>query len=452
MHSAEGAQAPSHREIVSMPFSRYLKIFPDLDRPGSTLLYSTRKGSLVRLPEKILADVRRGTLADTVVDTLRRLELWVDDPAAEREAMVELVNRTNAKAGTFFATVVLTLDCNLACPYCFEDHFRRNHAMGAATAGLLVEKIEREELGQGRDVTLRFYGGEPLLALPRLKEIACRLRAAAAATGTKFSFSLVTNATLLTRKVVEELLPLGLTSAQVTLDGPAEIHDLQRPFVSGHGSFTAIVANIQAVCDLITLKPGGNFTRENYRRFPEMLDALLAAGIDPARLGPVQFSPILPKSGVRDSSSDCCVSCGEPWLMEAILFLREETLKRGFGVEKPAMGVCMVELTNNLVVNYDGTLYKCPAFMGWPEMAVGTLADGVGDYAVSHNLDLWKNDDCLECAYLPLCFGGCRLLPLLNHGAIDRVDCRRKYYDTVLERFILQDIRYRPSVQAQGIA
>ena len=123
------------------------------------------------------------------------------------------------------------------------------------------------------------------------------------------------------------------------------------------------------------------------------------------------------------------------------MFLREETLKRGFGVEKPAMGVCMVELTNNLVVNYDGTLYKCPAFMGWPEMAVGTLADGVSDYSVSHNLDIWKNDDCLECAYLPLCFGGCRLLPLLNHGVINRVDCRKEFYDTTLERFILQDCR-----------
>lgn len=428
-----------------MPLSRYLKCFPDPNRPGYVFLYSTRKGSLVRFSERLLTDVREGVTPDSIRDTLRRLETWVDDPSAERDAMADLVNQTNARTDVFTATVVLTLDCNLACPYCFEDHFRGNYAMSEITAGLLIEKIEREQMGRGRNVELRFYGGEPLLAVPRLKEIARHLQTAATASNTKFTFSLVTNATLLTRRLVEELLPLGLTSAQITLDGPQEVHDVQRPFVSGRGSFSAIVENIREAQDLITLKPGGNFTRENYRKFPEMLDALLTVGVNPAKLGPVQFAPILPKSGIRPGTADCVVSCAAPWLTEASLFLREETLRRGFAVQKPAMGICMVELDNNLVVNYDGTLYKCPAFMGWPELSVGTLADGVGAYSVSHNLEVWKTDECLECAYLPLCFGGCRLLPLLNHGVIDRVDCRKEFYDTVLETFIYQDLRHRPS-------
>ena len=363
----------------------------------------------------------------------------LDDAAAERAAMADLVNRSNARSTTFSATVVLTLDCNLACPYCFEDNFRGKHAMSDPTSELLMERIERDQMARGRDVELRFYGGEPLMALHRLKEIARCLQTAAKRAVVKFSFSLVTNATLLTLPVVTELLPLGLTSAQITLDGPPEIHDRQRPFVSGRGSFTTIVANVREVCDLVTLKPGGNFTRENYRRFPEMLDALLAASIDPAGLGPVLFAPILPKSGTHGDG--CCLSCAEPWFAEAILFLREETLRHGFAVEKPAMGICMVELTNSLVVTHDGTLYKCPAFMGWPELAVGTLADGGGDYTATHNLDLWQNDTCLECAYLPLCFGGCRLVPLMNRGAMDRVDCRRSFYDAVLKRFILQNRR-----------
>jgi len=73
---------------------------------------------------------------------------------------------------------------------------------------------------------------------------------------------------------------------------------------------------------------------------------------------------------------------------------------------------------------------------------VGSLSSGVRDYRVSHNLDLWKNDECLECPYLPICFGGCRLLPLLRTGAIDAVDCRKAYYDEVLEEILLQDLRY----------
>lgn len=424
-----------------MPLSRYLKIYPDRDRPDTWLLYSTKKGSLVRLSDRQLIAAQEDRLSESDRGTLGRLAIWTDDPATERAAMARLVDETNAKSRTFNATVVLTLDCNLACPYCFEDHFRGNFALSAATADQLVNYVQREQIAQGRDVAIRFYGGEPLLALERLKDIAGRLQTAATAAGVKFSCSLVSNGTLLTRATVEELLPLGLTSAQLTLDGPAELHDQQRPFVAGAGSFAVIVANIVATYDLIELKLGGNFSRDTYRDAPLMLDALLAAGIDPTKLAPIQFGPIQPKSGktAGHDQSGCCLASSEPWLIEAGLYLRAETLKRGFSVEPLAMGICMVELTNELVVNYDGSLYKCPAFMGWPELSVGTLATGVQDYTTSHQLSFWQNDTCLDCAFLPLCFGGCRLIPLLQHGTIDRVDCRRAFYDTALEEMVLQD-------------
>jgi len=83
---------------------------------------------------------------------------------------------------------------------------------------------------------------------------------------------------------------------------------------------------------------------------------------------------------------------------------------------------------------------------GYPERIIrraSALADGIADYRLSHGLDVWRTDDCLECPYLPLCFGGCRLVTLMRHGAIDRADCRRAFYDATLERFVLQDLRYQ---------
>ena len=435
-----------------MPLSRYLKIYPDAERPGSYLLYSTRKGSVVRLSAERLAAARKGTLTDAERATLRRLEILIDDPASEREAMASLVKRANARSTRFYAKVVMNLDCNLACPYCFEDHFRGRHYMTEETGRLLVDYVIREQIGRSRDVKLGFYGGEPLLSRPLIREIALPIRDAAAEKGVMFSFVMTTNGTLLTRSVVEELLPLGLTGAIVTLDGPRETHDRQRPFVSGTGSYDTIVANIKATFDLIELQLGGNFYRNNYQEFPRVLDHLIAEGIPPERIGEVQFAPIMPKSGVASGAdtSACSTSGSEPWATEAAPFLREEILKRGFKAMKPTQAACAIEFENDLVVNYDGTLYKCPAFMGWPELSVGSLAEGVRDYAVSHNLDIWKNDECLECAYLPLCFGGCRFHPLMKNGAIDEVDCRKGFYDAVLEQFIRQDLRYPSRTASEG--
>ena len=103
----------------------------------------------------------------------------------------------------------------------------------------------------------------------------------------------------------------------------------------------------------------------------------------------------------------------------------------------------MVEFENDLIVGWDGSLYKCPAFMGWDDLKIGTLAGGIGDYRESHNLDVWKNEECLECPYLPLCFGGCRFLQRLRTGAIDGIDCRKQYFDEALERIVRQDIELR---------
>lgn len=398
---------------------------------------------MVRVPERLLDAAGDGTLGQRERDLLAGLRLWTDDPVAEREEMRGLVEYSRAAARSFMATVVLTLDCNLACPYCFEDDFRGKQAMDAQTAGLLIERIISEQIERGHDVELRFYGGEPLMAVPRLKSIARPLCDAATEAGTSFSFSLVTNATLLTRPLVEELLPLGLNCALITIDGPPEVHNAQRPFVSGAGSFDTIVSNLKSVYDLITVKPGGNYTRENYRLFPDMLDMLLDSGVDPARLGPVQFSPVHPKSGVQPLHG-ACIAADEECMREAVPFLHREILRRGFAVEKMHMGICMVELYNNMVVNYDGSLYKCPAFMGWPEFRIGSLADGIGDYSRSHNLDVWKNDECLDCAYLPLCFGGCRFMRKLRTGNVDGVDCRREMLDATLETIVRQDLGKSP--------
>jgi uncharacterized protein len=428
-----------------MQLSRYLKIYPCPDQPGRNLLYSTKRSAAVLLDDGLLAAARQGTLGGPERDTLVRLGFLVADPAAEQEELRNLFLTANQLRRVFSAIVVLNLDCNLACSYCYEDRFRGRHYMAAATADLLVETICREQIAQGRDVTLSFYGGEPLLSPGLIRDISLRLQTAAAAQGVRYEFNLVTNGTLLTRSLATELVPLGLSGAKFTLDGPQPTHDRSRPFVSGQGSFAAIVDNIKAVWDLVPLQLGGNFTRANYPEFPRLLDQLLDEGVSPDRLRLVFFTPVIPKAGstaAQDFHAGCACDY-EPWLIEAGLWLREETLRRGYPAPKPKLSACMVELASDLVINYDGSLYKCPAFMAYDSLRVGTLTTGIGDYRVSHNLDVWKTAECLDCPYLPLCFGGCRQLTLLRQGAIDSVDCRREYYDTALERIVRQDLQYQ---------
>jgi uncharacterized protein len=421
-----------------MHLSTYLKIYPARERSDQFILYSTIRGSLARISGETLRAAQAGTLQGSEADALARVGMLVADPVAERQLMRGVMERANERTRVYSAIVVLNLDCNLDCGYCYEDGFRGAHYMSEATAALLVDTLLREQISQGRDVSLSFYGGEPLLAQGLIAMISEPLLEAAREYGVNYSFSLVTNGTLLNRDTAEKLLPLGLKGAKFTLDGPREIHDSQRPYTSGAGSFDTIVDNIAAICDIVPLQLGGNFGPENFRAFPRLLDHLIACGITPEKLLQVQFTPITPKAGCSEYSSGCA-SPNEQWLTEALLYLRGEILVRGFATAKPSVSACIVELEHNVVVNYDGSLYKCPAFMGWQELSIGTLAGGVTDYGVSHALGNWRTEECLKCPYLPLCFGGCRFLTLLQGKPLTEVDCRRDFLDATLESFLLQN-------------
>ena len=429
-----------------MHLSRYVKIYPCNDEPGRLLLYSTKRGATVLVPASLLAALENGSIRPSDRESLVRLGILVPDLVEERNEVQKAIADANQRSMKFSAQVVLNMDCNLACTYCYEGGMKGKRYMSRETAGLLMDVVERDHIACGKSIELSFYGGEPLMSVDLITSISERLKGTTAAQGTGYSFTLVTNGTLLNAQTVAELLPLGLKGAKVTLDGPRENHDRFRPFVSGKGSFDLIVGNVREVCDLIKVQVGGNYTRENYQDFPRLLDFLLSVGLTPERIPLVKFEPVTKSGGAHPlpEFNEGCASTDEPWLMEASLFLREEILKRGFHTPRMAPAACMIESLDDLVVNYDGAIYKCPAFLGWSEMAVGSLAAGIGDYAASHNLDVWKKDECLDCAYLPLCFGGCRYLKLLRDGKIDDVDCRKAYLDETLEAFVRQDLKHRP--------
>ena len=82
------------------------------------------------------------------------------------------------------------------------------------------------------------------------------------------------------------------------------------------------------------------------------------------------------------------------------------------GVHAGKLVFCYAERENQLVIGPDGAVYKCAVSEFGSEDAVGRLdADGTIE-----RFDSWTKwtgeplleESCLECAYVPLCMGGCR--------------------------------------------
>lgn len=427
-----------------MQLSRYVKIFPHED--GRSILFSTKKASVVIVTDDIIQDIDEDALSPEDEKQLLELGLITPDPAEEKQDALDFFDRVNERNIGFQATAVLNMDCNFACSYCYQGDLKGNLYMSDRTAGQFIEFVKRRFSSKKKRLLIDFYGGEPLLSYDLIKRISRELKSFTESRDAAFESTLVSNGSLFTRKRARELKELGLSSIKITLDGPPEIHDRNRPFKNGKGSFRTLIDNIKNTHDIVKVGIGGNYTSENYQQFVSLLDCLEKEGLTPDKLGVVKFSPVMKPLDGYVTLSDChtgCLSVTEPWIIGAEKLLRKEILRRGYSTPKPSPILCLVENRDSHVVNYDGSIYKCPGFLGVEGWAVGNLESGMEDYDDVYKIGLYKNETCKACVYLPMCFGGCRYMCFLRNGAINDIDCGKTYLDSSVELCVKQDIKYR---------
>ena len=100
---------------------------------------------------------------------------------------------------------------------------------------LLIDAAE-----PGARANLAFLGGEPLANRAVLRAATEHALALAQPRGIRVTFSITTNGTLLTEDDAAFFERHGF-AVTISLDGLREVHDRQRPFKSGAGSFELTV-------------------------------------------------------------------------------------------------------------------------------------------------------------------------------------------------------------------
>ena len=148
-------------------------------------------------------------------------------------------------------TLQVTQQCNLRCSYCVYTNpgtdLQRGHSnkrMDYATAVKGIDFLLKHSI-DSRQISIGFYGGEPLLEFDLLKK--CIEYAEERAEGKELSFSITSNGTLMNKEIIEYLIKHGV-NLTISLDGPKEIHDSNRRFAAdGGGTFDAIMKNIEMV-------------------------------------------------------------------------------------------------------------------------------------------------------------------------------------------------------------
>jgi uncharacterized protein len=383
----------------------------------------------------------------------------------DRRALDTYMTRVTSDASELHITLLTTLQCNFACDYCFQgDHGDYNkfaEKMSLETAQKVGDWVERElERIAPERLTMQFFGGEPLLNLPVLYYLSERLSASAQALGVTMAITIITNGLLMTPEVVDRLLPLGLKGIKITLDGDRDTHNRMRPLRGGQGTFDRIVDNVRRVADRVSIAIGGNFDESSVDSFPALLDFLKAQEFADKLVG-VNFKPVVremsaaakPKgilsltpvnqdgkplggscmTAAGEGSGSACGTCN---LTDKMTFLREETKSRGLptpdGIHN---GPCHVHMKHAHTIGTDGSLYACAGFTGDKTQSTGHIDDRREAWRESaldrfERLHPWK--ECGDCAFIPVCAGGCVAASHMELGDMNVPSCHKRSFESAV--------------------
>jgi uncharacterized protein len=146
-------------------------------------------------------------------------------------------------------TLQVTQQCNLRCGYCAysgiydNNRTHSNKRMSFDTAKKAIDFF-LERNSALADITIGFYGGEPLLEFELIKQ--CVEYAKSQVEGKRISFNITTNGTLLSSDIVDYLADNEF-KLSVSLDGSKDEHDVNRRFANGQGSFDTVINNIKEI-------------------------------------------------------------------------------------------------------------------------------------------------------------------------------------------------------------
>ena len=273
---------------------------------------------------------------------------------------------------SFSVTLLMTEQCNLRCNYCYEEFSYKSPTLE------ILERIKALFSNLSRnydDVHVSFFGGEPTLALKKIRQIIEHNKQISS----KFSYSITSNGTLLTEQLLQGLVNDGLVQAQITLDGLGASHDAARKTRKGTGTFSKIYESLLS-----------------YRSVVGDFEVIIRVNASP---GSVKDIPVLANNLVHDfgadqrfkayirsvgkwggSGDDKLDTLGEEAFAK-VLRAFDEVVPQRMIWRTSEKGICYAALPNHLLIYPDGRLGKCTVGIHDDLNSIGYI-DDVGKVCV----------------------------------------------------------------------
>lgn len=333
----------------------------------------------------------------------------VKDSYDEIQYLKEAYSYNRLQDDTLHISILTTLGCNFACPYCFET--RRNVKLTTDVENAIIEFI-RQKSGGKKFVHVDWYGGEPLLNFEAIERISRNIINLAKQNKFKYYSSITTNGYLLTPDIITKLKKLKVKSAQITLDGAKSFHDKMRPLANHNGTFDVILGNIKNASKHFKINLRININKENRNSIYELFHNLV--GIENLCLA---IKAIVPASYKTYNKQTLEAKEYAKIVVKAYFYAKKLGLKTAIDnlFQGSMHRYCIVDSDSQFIISPTGKIFKCgESYLDDEKGIVGGLNNKKELVVDSEKIKFWNKDpfgysECLGCKVLPLCYGGCQM-------------------------------------------
>lgn len=334
---------------------------------------------------------------------------------------------TNTKAREPYSisnmALLLTQSCNLRCIYCYGEggEYGMGGSMEENTALRAVDWLI-EQSGNIRKINIIFFGGEPFLNFSLMKRVVNYAEERTAVLDKTVGFSVTTNATLLDDEKISFIKEHNIHIV-ISIDGPEEIQDIQRPFAGGRGSYDIILPKIKK---LLEVMPG---TRAHAVLLDDsktsiIKDHLEQIGFSEVTIMPASASLFDEKSNktmqprkLNGVYKELEVEADE--LMKYIKNRDAEALNKV--IQSAQLAQCMLSFLHNTkklhacgaglkyaAVSCSGDIYLCHRFVGMDNYKLGNIFNRDINREIYQESPVTQMKECRNCFARYYCAGGCR--------------------------------------------
>lgn len=395
------------------------------DRYGNDLLLNPISNTYLRIKAPNCHSEEE--LAANLYDSEYRSEMiengiFVDDSVDYNVIIDEIYDKKVTHRKRLDIVILTTNACNFDCVYCFQHkHLSRLNAKHYDT----ILKFIEDRAGEYKNVTIRWFGGEPLLESKQIIKFSEKLRELCKIHKMSFGATMTTNGYLLDYETFEKLYKCNVVSYQISLDGTAESHNKTRPLKGGGASYEKIVHNLveihkRAPFRLFNITVRVNFTKELLKDVEELVKYLneVLEGDDRFTFA---FIPVFDWSNTEDDQYKAQKISKHLTSRQAVY----ETMKDYAGILRfnawteliLGKNNCWAGSKHGYTINGDGTILKCDFKLeGLKENVVGKISEDGYEFFDEKNKK-WifekPSKECYHCKYFTLCLstmcGACRV-------------------------------------------